>query len=314
MNNPACELLQIVKCKSWDEVGQLNPGFSEEVDRINKRGNRIIKTDVRYGIKNLSVHVSTIKLENEPYRLITIQDVQHEYELGETEASHKLIRTLTHKIMNSITPISSLTETISMLLEKEDGTRKDFSELTEMNLSDIWESVKSIHERTEGLDHFLHEYRKLSQLPKHPELEKIKVSILFERIVRLMQGEFQKSNIQFEQEMEDKEMEIFADYHLMEQVIINLIRNSLDASRGKEDSFIRLQAEKDDGQPTIKVVDNGKGILPGIYEQIFVPFYSTKKEGTGIGLSFSRQIMQLHGGSISVQSIPGEETVFTLRF
>ncbi|MBA7586361.1 hypothetical protein ES708_28359 [subsurface metagenome] len=90
-----------------------------------------------------------------------------------------------------------------MLLEKEDGTRKDFSELTEMNVSDIWESVKSIHERTEGLDHFLHEYRKLSQLPKHPELEKIKVSILFKRIARLMQGEFQKSNIQFEQEMED---------------------------------------------------------------------------------------------------------------
>ena len=129
-----------------------------------------------------------------------------------------------------------------------------------------------------------------------------------------MQGEFQKNNIRFKQEIVDKEMEITADYHLMEQVIINLIRNSLDASRGKEDSFIRLQAEMDDGQPAIKVVDNGKGILPDIYEQIFVPFYSTKKEGSGIGLSFSRQIMQLHGGSISVQSIPGEETVFTLRF
>ena len=109
-------------------------------------------------------------------------------------------------------------------------------------------------------------------------------------------------------------MEIIADYHLMEQVIINLIRNSMDASTEKENSFIRLHAEMDDGQPTIKVVDNGKGILPDIYEQIFVPFYSTRKEGSGIGLSFSRQIMQLHGGSISVQSIPGEETVFTLRF
>jgi len=109
-------------------------------------------------------------------------------------------------------------------------------------------------------------------------------------------------------------MGITADNHLIEQVLINLIRNSLDASTGKNKSFIRLQAGMENGQPTIKVIDNGKGISPDIYEQIFVPFYSTKKEGSGIGLSFSRQIMQLHGGSISVQSIPGEETVFTLRF
>lgn len=314
MNKPACELLQTVKCKSWDEVRKSNPGFSEEIGRIDKRGYRIIKSDLRYGIKNLSVHVSTIKLQDESYRLITIQDVQHEYEQGETEATHKLIRTLTHEIMNSITPISSLTETISMLLEKEDGTRKDLSELNEMNMSDIRDSVRSIRERTEGLDHFLQEYRKLSQLPKLPELEKIKVSLFFERIVRLMQGEFKKKNISFEQQVPDKDLELTADSHLLEQVLINLIQNSIDSFEGSEDSYIKLVAEQDGDQSVIKVIDNGKGILPEDIDQIFVPFFSTKPEGSGIGLSFSRQIMRLHGGSISVQSKPEVETVFTLRF
>ena len=314
MNKPALEMLQVVRCNSWDEMMEVRPDFTQQVDNLRKRGPSILKLDLPYGRRNLSVHVSRLKLQDEPYRLITLQDVQQEVEQGEIEATHKLIRTLTHEIMNSITPISSLTETITMILEKDDGSQKESSELTEMNVSDIRESMESIRERTEGLDHFLQEYRKLSQLPKLPELDKIKITDFFKRILRLMQGEFQKNKISFEHRVINNDLVLTADSHLMEQVLINLIQNSIDATQGGKDPSISLSADLDGDHPVIKVTDNGRGISSDGLDQIFVPFYSTKSKGSGIGLSFSRQIMQLHGGSISVTSIPGEETVFTLQF
>ncbi|UCG27937.1 MAG: HAMP domain-containing histidine kinase, partial [Bacteroidales bacterium] len=314
MNNPACELLQIVKHKSWTDLKNARPSFANEVEKINKSGAIIVKIDFPSCRKNLSVHVSTIKLQDEPYRLITIQDVQNEVEKGEIDATHRLIRVLTHEIMNSITPISSLTETISMLLESEEGLEKEISEITPSNISDIRKSAISIQERVDGLDHFIREYRKLSQLPKLPDLKRLKINELFEKVMNLMSGELQKSNIKLILDIPDKNMGIFADSHLLEQVLINLMGNSIEALQDIEGGEIRMIAGEEEEGPFIRIIDNGKGIAPDEFDQIFVPFYSTKEGGSGIGLSLSRQIMRLHGGNISVQSKPEKETVFTLKF
>jgi len=314
MNNPASDLLQVIKCASWSDLKEARPSFTSKIEKITRSGSSIIKLDLPYGRRNLSVHISRLKLQDESWRLITLQDVQEEIEQGEIDATHKLIRILNHEIMNSITPINSLTETVSMILEKENGIDKELSELTELNLSDIRESVASIRERTEGLDHFLNGYQKLSQLPKLVKPKRIRLTDLFDGIGRLMQGELQKKQVILERDIPDEEIQVTADPHLLEQVIINLISNSIDALYGVHKPVIRLSAKVDGNNTVIEITDNGKGILPEQLEQIFVPFYSTKQEGNGIGLSFSRQIMKLHGGSISVKSEPGVETVFTLRF
>jgi two-component system, NtrC family, nitrogen regulation sensor histidine kinase NtrY len=314
MNHPASDLLQVIKCASWSDLKEAQPSFTSQIEKITRSGSSIIKLDLPYGKRNLSVHISRLKLQDESWRLITLQDVQEEIEQGEIEATHKLIRILNHEIMNSITPINSLTETVSMILQNENGIHKELSELTEMNLSDIRESVASIRERTEGLDHFLNGYQKLSQLPKLVKPKRIRLTDLFDGIGRLMQGELQKKQVILERDIPDEEIYVTADPHLLEQVIINLISNSIDALSGVQKPVIRFCAKMEGNHSVIEIKDNGKGILPEQLEQIFVPFYSTKQEGNGIGLSFSRQIMKLHGGSISVKSEPGVETVFTLKF
>lgn len=314
MNSPASDLLQTTKFRSWPDLEIARPGFTQQVDEIKKHGSVILKLDLPNGRRNLSVKVSRLIQSDESYRLIIFQDVQQEIEQGEIEATNKLIRVLTHEIMNSITPINSLTETISMILINDNGIHKEISQLTETNVSDIRESVASIRERTEGLNHFLQGYRKLSQLPKLLIMKTIRVNDFGENIGRLMQGEIQKSHISFEKEIVNEAMEFRADPHLLEQVIINLIGNSIDALSDIEKPVIRFCASREDDHCIIEIKDNGKGIMAKDLEQIFVPFYSTKNDGNGIGLSFSRQIMKLHKGSISVKSEPGVETVFTLKF
>ncbi len=314
MNTPALELLQTIKFNNWADLEKIRPDFTKKIIETKREGSEILKLELPYGKRNLSIHVSRFILRDEPYRLILFQDVQQEVEQGEIEATHKLIRILNHEIMNSITPINSLAETVSMILEKENGTQKELSELTEMNLTDIRKSVTSIRGRTEGLDHFLNGYRKLSELPKMVRPENIRLSDLFESIGRLMQGELQKKQVILEQDVPDEGIHVMADPHLLEQVIINLISNSIDALSGVQYPVIRLSGKKEENHVLIEIKDNGKGIQSDQMEQIFIPFFTTKKEGNGIGLSFSRQIMKLHGGGISAKSEPGVETVFTLRF
>ncbi len=314
MNHPASELLQVIKCNSWSDLEVSRPNFANQIDKINHSGSAIVKLELPTGRRNLSVRVSRLKLQDESWRLIIFQDVQEEIEQGEIEATHKLMRILNHEIMNSVTPINSLAETVSMILEKENGIQKGLSELTEMNLADIRASIASIRERTEGLDHFLNGYRKLSELPKLLKPKAVHLSDLFESTRRLMQGELQKQHIILERNIPDEDIQVIADPHLLEQVIINLISNSIDALSEVHKPVIKCSVKKEENQTLIEIADNGKGIHPEQLEQIFVPFYSTKQDGTGIGLSFSRQIMKLHGGSISVKSDPGVETVFTLKF
>jgi len=221
---------------------------------------------------------------------------------------------LTHEIMNSITPIASLSTTLDGILKsyprKGDGKTKVENE----SLEEIENAIKTINKRSNGLLHFVDTYRNLTRIPK-PNFTFFKVHDLFNNIMGLIKTELSQQNITIKTLIEPEMLEITADEQLLEQVLINLVKNAMHALKGRKDALISLHAFYNKrGRFTIQVTDNGPGILPEVLERIFIPFFTTKTSGSGIGLALSRQIMRLHNGTITAQSRPGEETTFTLTF
>jgi signal transduction histidine kinase len=231
----------------------------------------------------------------------------------ELEAWQNLIRVLTHEIMNSITPIASLASTANRLLGNTSSNLEKYPELRE-SVQDVSQAITTIESRSQGLLKFVESYRKLTRIPK-PEFEIVALRDLFSRVVPLMQAKFDERGIRFSQRIEPETLEITADLHLIEQVLINLLQNALDWTVTKPDGEVTLNASMGTtSRPIIQVIDNGPGIQKEALEKIFIPFFTTKPEGTGIGLSLSRQIMQMHHGSISAVSEGEKHTVFTLKF
>ncbi|MGB7294013.1 MAG: HAMP domain-containing sensor histidine kinase, partial [Candidatus Aminicenantales bacterium] len=229
----------------------------------------------------------------------------------------KLIRVLTHEIMNSITPIASLASTIDDLIEESSGPQRaeePGEEARREALSDIHGAAQTIQKRSQGLLQFVDAYRNLTLIPQ-PRPETFPIGELFQRVQKLMAPQAGDKVRDFRSSVEPEDLRLYADPALIEQVVINLLLNAAQSLGGQKDARILLTAYQDGQARTlIEVRDNGPGIAAENIDKIFIPFFSTKEGGAGVGLSFSRQVMHLHRGSISVHSRPGEETVFTLRF
>jgi two-component system nitrogen regulation sensor histidine kinase NtrY len=277
----------------------------------------LVKVQADGDTLNLALYSREFKLRDQKLTLVSIQNIQSELEEKEIESWQKLIRVLTHEIMNSITPIASLASTIDDLIEEsarpdrlaeaEEAARREA-------LSDIHHAARTIQKRSQGLLQFVDAYRNLTLIPQ-PRPETFPIAELFERVEKLMIPQFGEKVRGFRASVEPEDLKLYADPALIEQVLINLLLNAAQAISGRDDASISLSAYQD-GQARIliEVRDNGPGIAAENIDKIFIPFFSTKEGGAGIGLSFSRQVMHLHRGSISVHSRPGEETVFTLRF
>lgn len=268
--------------------------------------------DVKTGDNmTLSLMSTQFVLQGESCFLVSVQNIQSELEEKELDAWQNLIRVLTHEIMNSITPISSLASTAKSVLSQTDLEKPDLSHEL---LDDVRQAVQTIETRSEGLLRFVQSYRQLTRLPK-PEFKIVMIKELFRPIELLMQPQFDQMAVELEIKVEPESLEITADPSLTEQVIINLLKNAMEWTSRKAGGSVRMIASMGlGGRPIIQVFDNGPGIQKEALEKVFIPFYSTKDDGSGIGLSLSRQIMRLHGGSLSVQSEPGIQTVFTMRF
>ncbi len=304
MNSFAEQLLGSHKTKNWVQLSRKQNQFCEEVKNLSGGGSKLI--ELKNGTQ-LSMQVGHSILQEEPHQIITFQDIKNEIELKETDAWIRLIRILNHEIMNSVTPISSLTETILLILEGNDAPA------TAQQIEDVISCVKTIQKRSNDLFDFVTEYRKLTKIPTLKK-EVIKIDELFQNLSQLWKTELEKNNIQLKIQDPDNNLTVFADPHLIDQVLINLIKNSIQALENTENPKLILSAKRDDNCISISVIDNGTGIPENILSDIFVPFFTTKDKGSGIGLSLSRQIMRMHGGNISVQSIPRIETTFTLSF
>jgi nitrogen fixation/metabolism regulation signal transduction histidine kinase len=313
MNPPAMRLLKTNIYHHWKNIQLNRPQLAHVVESMQDGESRLAELSINGEVRRLSVQLSQVRLLKDTYRIITLHDIEDEINRSETEAYHKLIRILTHEIMNSVTPISSLSETLLMMLEDDTGTVKSKEELNPDYLEELAYSLRTIQRRTDGLLIFVEDYRRLTKVPQ-PQRQSLLVESLFSSVSSLMRAEFKKRGIHFQISWKPNELTIFADQQQLEQVIINLLTNSIQAVAEKENPIISLQAFRQDERTIIEVQDNGSGILPDKLDQIFVPFFSTKEKGSGIGLSLSRHIMALHGGSIRVQSQPDEQTIFSLSF
>lgn len=313
INQPALDMLQTGSYHYWRNLRLSHPRFVEEIEQLRENESRLIEVPVKGENKRLSVHVTSAILLRQPYQIITFQDIEKEINQSEIDAWHKLIRILTHEIMNSVTPISSLTETMLMLLENTEGQLKTPSEVDEDLLEDLAFSLRTIQKRSDGLLGFVEDYRKLARIPQ-PQKETFALKELFETIHRLMRAELQKQHTSLHTLVNPADLSLNADRKQVEQILINLLSNSMHALEYTAEPQISLNAYEDHAQIIVEVTDNGSGIEEDKLDQIFVPFFSTKEKGSGIGLSLSRNIMSLHGGTIKASSQRGEQTVFSLHF
>src|SRR5690606_29777493 len=228
-------------------------------------------------------------------------------------AWQNLTRVLRHEIMNSITPISSLTSTLGEILDHDMEKHGDHYELKEEGAEDLKEGLSTIENRSRGLIKFIDAYREYTSLPK-PKIATVRLQELIEHVAQLMRTELKKTSVDFHYECTSEYLTIQADVELIEQVLINLLKNAIEALSETGQPKLSLVGSYDENTVKIEITDNGPGIIKEALEHIFVPFYTTKRTGSGIGLSLSRQIMQMHNGSITVESEPDVKTVFTLRF
>ena len=253
---------------------------------------------------------TVFQVKEEAFKLIVLQNIDDTLNKNESEAWKKLLSVMTHEIMNSIAPISSLADTLQTHLQLS----LDNPETHKLELEDLNSGIKTIKNRSEGLLKFAKTYRSLSKVT-HLNLEKKRISELFETIQLLMQPSLDVKKIAIDFSIKTPKLELDIDSHLIEQVLINLILNAVDACKNKENPQIKVIAEQTPNRNVIlKVYDNGSGISADIMENIFVPFFTSKTTGSGIGLSLCKQIMLLHKGKIIVNSKEGEGTVFSLVF
>jgi signal transduction histidine kinase len=253
---------------------------------------------------------TVFQVDDDAFKLIVIQNIDDTLNKNESESWKKLLSVMTHEIMNSITPISSLADTLQRSLQLA-IERPDEHQL---ELEDLNYGIKTIKNRSEGLLKFAKTYRSLSKVT-NLNLQRIKITELFNNIQRLMEPSITAKNIAIEFNTTSRKLELDIDTHLIEQVLINLILNAVDACKNQDDAEIKVLASQNPNRGIIlKVIDNGSGIPQDILENIFVPFFTSKPTGSGIGLSLCKQIMLLHKGRIIVKSIEGKGSLFSLVF
>lgn len=269
---------------------------------------------ISIALQNESIKIlisdTVFQVDDDAFKLIVIQDIDDTLNKNESESWKKLLSVMTHEIMNSITPISSLADTLQSNLKLAIENPKENT----LELDDINSGIKTIKNRSEGLLKFAKTYRSLSKVT-HLNLQRIRVSELFNNIKLLMEPSIKAKNIDIEFKISGPKLELDIDTHLIEQVLINLILNAVDACKHKDNAQIKVMATQNPNRDIIlKVYDNGSGIPQNILENIFVPFFTSKTTGSGIGLSLCKQIMLLHKGKIMVKSAEGEGSVFSLVF
>lgn len=316
INKAAKRLFQLTGLKNIKQLYVVSPELVDKLLSLNPGENVLVKVQQEDDILQLAIYATEIRVHNKHIVLATIKNIQSVLEDQETEAWQKLISVLTHEIMNSITPIASLSSTIDMMIKSLNREREEDPNATfdEESVGEIQQGLQTIHKRSTGLMHFVNTYRNLTRIPK-PNFKIISASALFRNISPLLEEEFKQANISFTTSVEPENITFSGDEELLEQVIINLLKNAIHALEGRPEPKIIMRGFLNKrGRVTFQVTDNGEGILPEVLDKIFIPFFTTKPKGSGIGLSLSRQIMRLHGGSITAFSQPEQGTTFTLTF
>ncbi|MFN3529491.1 MAG: sensor histidine kinase [Bacteroidia bacterium] len=311
-NEEAAAIVGVSHLNSIAQLKQIRPELYAEIQKSKQGQPHVFELNAQQ--LHIRIRETKFTLNATPYRLISFQNIRYELDIQEMESWQKLIRVLTHEIMNSITPISSLSATLNALLkDANDGVlRKE--DLEEDALIDLAKGLEVIQRRSDGLLNFVGSYRAFMKLPV-PQFSRIKIQALLDNVCRLMQPKMDAEQIKFVVPATGGSWHIHADGEQLEQVLINLLKNAIEAVEGRKDKTIRLLSYiKSEHDLAIAVEDNGIGIDEAHLQHIFVPFYTTKVNGSGIGLSICKQLIQLNGGSLLVQSNQNRGSVFEVVF
>jgi nitrogen fixation/metabolism regulation signal transduction histidine kinase len=313
-NNAAKRLFKKNNLRNINDLKSVKPDLPEALLKLKAGDKILVKIFTDDELKQLSVYTTEFRMRGEDYILVALQDIHAELEEKEIESWQKLIRVLTHEIMNSITPISSLASTVmEMIIDKKDE-KYILNKLSEDDLGSIDQALTTIQNRSQGLLNFVDIYRNLTRIPK-PNFRYFPIRDVFNRAEQLLKPKIENLNIVCNCKVYPEELMLTADPDLLDQVIINLLLNAIDAVKNVKTPQVSMIAyNNQNNRITIEIADNGTGIKPDIIDKIFMPFFTSKKDGSGIGLSLSRQIMHLHKGSISVKSKLEEGSIFTLTF
>ncbi|MDP4215129.1 MAG: HAMP domain-containing sensor histidine kinase [Bacteroidota bacterium] len=310
MNESLKKMLGVPYLKTIHSLERRDPVLYQEILSLRPGQNKIVSIVKDNNTFKTLLAGTAFQTDGRIYKLIAFQDVNEALDETEAKAWQKLLSVMTHEIMNSVAPISSLAETMLHRLRASITQLKGQPGAWE----DLQLGIDTIRRRSEGLLKFAETYRNLNKITR-PNLKQIFARDLFENLNHLMQPTLEQKNIELEIILKDPDLELEADASLIEQVLINLVVNAIEAVKDNPEPRILLSAQADPNKRvTIKVADNGTGMSQELMENIFIPFFSTKKTGSGIGLSLCKQIMLLHKGNIQVQSIEGEGSAFLLHF
>lgn len=312
INSAAKNLIGVESINSIFELSKVSPKLVESLVKLKTGGSDLIDISVEGSRIQLSVYVIELVLRGEEFKLVSIQNIQSELEEKEMDAWQKLIRILTHEIMNSVTPLSSLAATVE---ENLIDNVEDDVPIEKEELEDIYLAVKTIKKRSEGLIHFVSDFRNLTRLPE-PKVQEEDMQDVIQHILLLLSKEIEENHIDISLNIKPQGLKFNVDKEQIDQVLINILQNAIHAmneNSGERFLLINCFINAYD-RPTLTIRDNGSGIDEEALSKIFIPFFTTKKQGSGIGLSLSKQIMRKHGGAISVRSVIDEGTEFTLRF
>src|SRR5699024_2797784 len=281
-----------------------NPDLYNISRKINLGSQQMETAFSSKGKIKLLIQVSEFETHEIVYRIVVYQNINKAVDETENQAWHKLLRVLTHEIMNSIAPISSLAETLNERLQKLEETDA---------LKDVKTGIMTINNISEGLLQFARSYRLINKVDQ-PYFVALSIDHLFENIYQLLEPNLLQKKIELDIILQNIRLKVMADEHLLEQVLINLILNAMEALQGIDHPKIKLVGIEKDDEIWIQVIDNGLGMDSELLEQIFTPFFTTKKSGNGIGLTLSKQIMLVHHGNITARSEVGHGSEFTLKF
>jgi len=311
-NDAARKIFGINVLKNLNRLDQFKEGLSEHLLLLTSKKTELVPIIINGELVQLATRKVQFQTGEKTVHLVSVQNIKPELEQKEIESWQRLIRVLTHEIMNSITPITSLVSSLTRIFrEKETGAIKKPEEITSQAIEKTLKGLDLVEGRGNGLVQFVQNYREVTRLPK-PHFQVVNVREMLQQVIIL--GEYQ---------MPERKVPILVECHpsillqgdpdLLEQVLINLVKNALESVIDTDQPVIKLTGQSAQDRIIIEVEDNGPGIPPDVLEDIFIPFFTTKEKGSGIGLSLSRQIIQLHGGSLEAYSIQGEKTVFTIK-
>lgn len=310
MNESLKRMMQLPYLKTIHSLARRDEVLYKQIISLKPGDGRIATAHQETSSFKVLLSATAFQTEGKIYKLIAFQNVNEALDETESKAWQKLLSVLTHEIMNSVAPISSLADTLKHRLQQSVAVLSNESG----SLDDLELGIETIKRRSEGLLKFAETYRNLNKITTL-NLKKVFVRDIFENLLQLMQPTMEQKKIEIETILKDPDLSLDADTSLLEQVLINLVVNAIEAVKERPNPRIVLSAYLNNNRKTvIKVADNGNGMPAEILDKIFVPFFSTKKSGSGIGLSLCKQIMMLHKGNIQVQSIEGEGTAFFLQF